>query len=188
MTDQPQQQEYIITECQIKRYHLDSYIVPDDLQITAADEIRSRPAPIPEHNELAERECAINNCFRKDWMQRHDTTVAAQAREEELQRAIGIINSGKSALYEIMPDGHWTPILQAKFDVLLWVEESLRSKQEREAMTIQIIPIRLMVRCPQCSELSDADLVESKDCYRCDYNIYLFANECHCNYPERVKK
>jgi hypothetical protein len=43
-----EQKKYEITEAQIKRYRLESYIVPDDLKITAADEIRSRPLPAPE--------------------------------------------------------------------------------------------------------------------------------------------
>jgi hypothetical protein len=41
--------------------------------------------PAPEHNELSERECAINNCLRKDWMQRHDAAIVAQERERILE-------------------------------------------------------------------------------------------------------
>jgi hypothetical protein len=55
-------------------------------------------------------------------------------------------------------------------------------------MTLQVIPIKLMVQCPMCSEISDADLVESKDCHKCRYKVWLFANEVHCNYPDEVKK
>ena len=34
---------YVISEEQIKRYRLDSYIVPDDIKKLASEEIRSRP-------------------------------------------------------------------------------------------------------------------------------------------------
>lgn len=37
------QKKYIITEAQIERYRLETLIVPDDLKVTAAEEIRSQP-------------------------------------------------------------------------------------------------------------------------------------------------
>jgi len=52
---------------------------------------------------------------------------------------------------------------------------------------MNIIPIKLMVQCPICSELSDADLVESKDCVGCRYKVGMFANVVHCSYPEVLK-
>ena len=51
-------------------------------------------------------------------------------------------------------------------------------------MTLQVIPIKLMVQCPEKSEISDADLIESRECHKCQYQRWLFANEVHCNYPE----
>lgn len=45
--------------------------------------------PEAPHNELAERECAINNCMRKDWLERHDAALIAQEREKwERERAL----------------------------------------------------------------------------------------------------
>lgn len=54
-------------------------------------------------------------------------------------------------------------------------------------MTLQIIPIKAMVQCPWCSEISDSDLIESSECHRCQYKIYAFANVVHCNYPDVAK-
>ena len=51
-------------------------------------------------------------------------------------------------------------------------------------MPLQVIPIRAMVRCPEKSEISDADLVETKECYECKYRRYMYANQVHCMYPE----
>jgi hypothetical protein len=48
----------------------------------------------------------------------------------ERERVVDVLNKGKDALYQIMPDGHWDGILQAKFDVLLWVEEQVRKGEQ----------------------------------------------------------
>lgn len=54
-------------------------------------------------------------------------------------------------------------------------------------MTLQVIPIRLMVQCPEKSEISDFDLVETRECYECKYKRWMYANTVHCNYPELCK-
>jgi len=51
-------------------------------------------------------------------------------------------------------------------------------------MTLQVLPIRLMVKCPMCSEITDADLVETRDCYECKYKRWIYANQIHCGYPD----
>ena len=85
------QREYIITEDQMKRQTAWDITLPEMRKIH--DEIRSRlhtsasHAP-PEHNELAERECAINNCLRKDWMARHDAAIIAAAIEEDRRKRL----------------------------------------------------------------------------------------------------
>lgn len=58
----------------------------------------------------------------------YDTGYDRGAREER-ERVLEVISDGKSALYEIKPDGNWDYILQAKMDVLCWIEESLRSSK-----------------------------------------------------------
>lgn len=69
------------------------------------------------------------------WMVRHAPDVAIrreaydQGAREERERVLEVISDGKSALYEIKPDGNWDYILQAKMDVLCWIEESLRSSK-----------------------------------------------------------
>ena len=52
-------------------------------------------------------------------------------------------------------------------------------------MTLQQIPIKLMVQCPECSEISDADLVEIRHCRDCGYKKWIYANVVHCGYPEK---
>ena len=47
--------------------------------------------------------------------------------KKDREGVLDIINKGKDALYQIEPDGYWTPILQAKMDVLLWIEERVES-------------------------------------------------------------
>jgi hypothetical protein len=54
--------------------------------------------------------------------EQHDAQVAKAERE----RILKVIADGKAALYEIEPDGHWGAILQAKMDVLCWMEETFR--------------------------------------------------------------
>jgi hypothetical protein len=87
---QQPQREYIITEEQVQTVH-HLFSIPDHAmddadymmqeEIVAA--IRSHPhTPAPEHNELAERECAINNCMRKDWLERHDAATTRTAAQE----------------------------------------------------------------------------------------------------------
>jgi len=55
-------------------------------------------------------------------------------------------------------------------------------------MILQVIPIKLMVQCPEKSEISDFDLVESRECYGCQYKRWMYANQVHCNYPEPSAK
>lgn len=57
-----------------------------------------------------------------------------------------------------------------------------------EHVTLTVIPIRLMVKCPQCSEISDADLVETRECHECKYKWWIYANQIHCGYPEVQKE
>ena len=83
MTPQPQQ--YIITEDEV----LEVEKIASKLMWT----VRSRTAPSKEHNMYAERECAINNCMRRDWMDRHDAAIAAQAREKVLDIFDEFLNS-----------------------------------------------------------------------------------------------
>jgi len=56
--------------------------------------LRTRPhtPQAPEHNELAERECAINNCMRKDWMQRHNAAIARAATLAENKRVLDYLD------------------------------------------------------------------------------------------------
>jgi hemerythrin superfamily protein len=53
-----------------------------------------------------------------------------EIRQSEREKVLDIIKSGKSALYELSHDGDWTQILQAKMDVLCWIEEKLRQAGE----------------------------------------------------------
>jgi hypothetical protein len=76
----PQQQEYIITEGELQA--ISNMNGSAKVIIETRNKVRSRHAPAPEHNELAERECAINNCMRKDWLQRRDAAIATAAREQ----------------------------------------------------------------------------------------------------------
>lgn len=55
-------------------------------------------------------------------------------------------------------------------------------------MTLQVIPIKLMVQCPEKSEISGVDLVESKECFECRYKRWMYANQVHCGYPEVQKR
>lgn len=100
---------------------------------------RSRPttaADAPE-NPCIENGCTdIENCdeicehsriFSPAWVKQHDTDI----RKDEREKVLKIISEGKSALYEIMPDGNWDGILQAKMDVLCWMEESLRTGAQK---------------------------------------------------------
>jgi hypothetical protein len=67
-------------------------------------------------------ETSPENISYPEWMDKHDT----HTRTTERNATLDIINKGKDALYQIMPDGYWDQVLQAKFDVLLWVEEQVR--------------------------------------------------------------
>jgi len=72
-----QQPEYIITDDVIHRiiFRLQNEgWKPDEAWLNQT--LRSLPhTPAPEHNKLEERECAINNCMRKDWLERHDAFI-----------------------------------------------------------------------------------------------------------------
>lgn len=50
--------------------------------ISSPDHDAALIAPEAPRNELAERECAINNCMRKDWLERHDAALITQEREK----------------------------------------------------------------------------------------------------------
>jgi|WetSurMetagenome_2_1015567.scaffolds.fasta_scaffold280488_2 hypothetical protein len=55
-------------------------------------DMEARPHPqAPERNELAERECAINNCMRKDWLQRHDAIIRQAATLAENKRVLDLL-------------------------------------------------------------------------------------------------
>lgn len=54
-------------------------------------------------------------------------------------------------------------------------------------MTLQVLPIKLMVECPMVDELSDANLVETRHCYECQYKRWMYANQVHCGYPDPQK-
>jgi uncharacterized NAD(P)/FAD-binding protein YdhS len=56
--------KYIITDDQIKRYRLDSYIVPDSLTTIAADEIRSHPLPVSELFDKQKNEIVLQILHR----------------------------------------------------------------------------------------------------------------------------
>jgi hypothetical protein len=76
-----------------------------------------------EHNELAEGECAINNCMRKDWLQRHDAAIARTATlkamtelADFLDNADNVSDSGNAnkfvplpKLFKWMMERGWTP-------------------------------------------------------------------------------
>lgn len=63
-------------------------------------------------------------------MRSRRTSITVQDREKDLinqerMKILKIIDAGKSALYDLEPDGHWSPITQAKMDVLCWLEEKI---------------------------------------------------------------
>jgi hypothetical protein len=96
---------------------------------------RPRP-PAPEHNELAERECAINNCMRKDWLQRHDAAIATKAVEEYKKQIEPICDSCPHCdLLDHCPLESSTSTRQdPKFDstdLLLLANDEWKRRQER---------------------------------------------------------
>jgi hypothetical protein len=132
MTAQQPQREYIITESEVQ-------IIEWKGGNTLAATIRSRPhTPAPSCVECPNPSLR-NEQFRsklenqrKMYEERLEQASRAATLAEN-KRVLDVINSGKSALYEIMPDGHWDAILQAKMDVLCWIEESLRTAAQEQS-------------------------------------------------------
>jgi hypothetical protein len=110
----------------------------EKMQLHAIDTIRSRhfKQPIPDLSHISpdrhgcldclNPECTLwqaadQNCWKSQ--KEYNLDIAAKEREKVKK----IIDSGKSALYEIERDGQWNQILQAKMDVLCWIEEELNT-------------------------------------------------------------
>ena len=54
---------------------------------------------------------------------------AEEEKQAAINRVLDILARGKSALYEGMVDGYWSPIDQAKMDVLGWIEQEVLRQQ-----------------------------------------------------------
>lgn len=146
MTPQPQQDNfYKLTRWDLEEFydaiaHINGKAEADRMWERIERNTRSRTTPSAQIPRCLCTECSFparsSRSCRHALSGQDKRKIEATIRNQTRKELFDIINSGKSALYEIQPDGQWNQILQAKMDVLCWIEESLRSiaptAQERD--------------------------------------------------------